>query len=126
MAYHLVNWFEIPALDIERAKKFYTGIFSCGDFTDMQMGTHKMAIFPMPEDTENSGVTGAIIQGDEYQPNENGTTVYFGVDDCSEELSKVEDNGGKIVHEKKAIGEHGFVAHFIDTEGNRIALHSRK
>ena len=44
--------------------------------------------------------------------------------DLSVALSKVEMAGGKIVLPKTSIGHNGFMAHIVDTEGNKVGLHS--
>ena len=72
------------------------------------------------------GVGGVIIEADGYEPSQKGTVVYLnGGDDLSKPLAKVEKAGGKIIMPKTAIGPNGFMAHFIDTEGNRVAFHSK-
>ncbi len=118
-----VNWFEIPVKDIDKAKKFYQAVFDYN--LDLQeMEPYKMALFPMVQD--KSGAAGALVQGQSYTPSGSGTVVYFSVDDIEETLRRINANGGKTVLPKKSIGEHGFIAHFQDTEGNRLALHSMK
>jgi predicted enzyme related to lactoylglutathione lyase len=52
--------------------------------------------------------------------------VYFSVDDIEGTLGKIGSKGGKTLVPKMGIGEHGFIAHFEDTEGNRLGLHSTK
>jgi uncharacterized protein len=70
---------------------------------------------------------GGIAQGEGFEPSAKGTIVYLnGGEDLSTPLSKVEDAGGKILMPKTSIGGNGFMAHFLDTEGNRVALHSMK
>jgi len=116
-----VNWFEIPTKDINRAKSFYEKVF--GVKLDLQnMDNLKMARFPMEDDAPGS--TGSLVQADAYKPSYEGTLVYFSVEDIDGTLTKVEKNGGKILNKKMSIGEYGFVGHFEDTEGNRVALHS--
>ena len=86
------------------------------------MGT-EMAFFP--GDTKNQGATGAIVRGEGYAPTESGSLVYFSAgEDLSNVLVKVENAGGKVTLPKTAIGENGFIAHLIDSEGNKIGLHS--
>jgi predicted enzyme related to lactoylglutathione lyase len=81
----------------------------------------------LPGDWQNGGVGGGIAQYEGFEPSANGSLVYLnGGDDLSIPLSKVEGAGGKIILPKTSIGENGFMAHFIDTEGNKIALHSMK
>lgn len=118
-----VNWFEIPVEDLARAKTFYENVFSF-ELSINDMGPLKMAWFPMTE--KAPGSTGTLIKADGYTPSHNGSLVYFSVDDIEEILNKVNKNGSKTLNPKMSIGEYGFVAHFEDCEGNRVALHSQK
>jgi uncharacterized protein len=117
-----LNWFEIPALDLARSKAFYEAIFSFEMDTHEMDGT-KMAFFPM---SPGSGkVNGGIAQGDSYKPSMEGTIVYLNADpDLSTVADKVEAAGGKVLVPKMNIGENGFVAFIMDTEGNKIGIHS--
>ncbi len=116
-----VNWFEIPATDLSRAQAFYEAILET-TLTRNEMGPLKMAWFPM--DPQAAGATGTLIMADEYVPSHKGSMVYFSVPDIEATLARVAEHGGKILHPKQSIGEFGFVAHFEDSEGNRVALHS--
>lgn len=120
-----VSWFEIPAKKLSRAKKFYEAIFDI-EMQDMELGTElKMTMFPV----EERGIGGAICEHKEwYKPSMDGALVYLSADpDLQPVLDKVEKNGGKILQEKtKITDEYGYMAIFQDTEGNRLALHSRK
>lgn len=119
-----INWFEIPVSDFDRAKKFYETLFNTEIF-EMPFEDGRYGMFPA--DMENGGVGGAIVKGEGFVPSDIGTVVYLnGGDDLSSPLSRIEAVGGKIVLPKTSIGENGFMAHFIDTEGNRVALHSMK
>jgi len=118
-----VNWFEIPVKDLGRARKFYETIFSM-ELKEVEMGAFKMAFFPMIERV--IGATGALMKAESYEPSHDGTLVYFTVEDIEETLRRVGTNGGKTLLPKMDIGEYGFIAHFEDTEGNRVALHSMK
>ena len=64
------------------------------------------------------------MQSEHYTPSHAGTLVYFSVTDIEGTLDKVNANGGKRLMPKTGIGEHGYIAHFQDCEGNRVALHS--
>ena len=116
-----VSIFEIPATEISRAIKFYQNILSIDiekmDFVDMQMG-----LFP----TDEQITIGVIVQGEGYTPSSNGVTIYLdGGDDLQIILDKIESNGGKIIVPKTLhADESGYYALFIDTEGNRLGLHS--
>ena len=119
-----VNWFEIPATDLERATKFYEGVFGL-KLSFQDMGVIKMAWFPeMIMDAY--GATGSLVLGECYVPSHDGTIIYFSVPDIEAILAKVEAGGGKTLMPKTDIGQYGFIAHFEDTEGNRVALHSMK
>ena len=119
-----VNWFEIPATDLERATKFYEGVFGL-KLSFQDMGVIKMAWFPeMIMDAY--GATGSLVKGECYVPSHDGTIIYFSVPDIEAILAKVEAGGGKTLMPKTDIGQYGFIAHFEDTEGNRVALHSMK
>lgn len=121
---NVLNWFEIPVLDLDRAIKFYSTVFSYSSMHQMNLGGLQMAIFPM----EGDGVGGALCQHEEYKPSQEGSLIYLNANpDLSIPLSKVESAGGKVLMPKKQISpEIGFMALFIDSEGNRIALHSNK
>lgn len=119
-----INWFEIPVTDFTRAKKFYETILGT-EITEMPFPSGRYGMFPA--DMMNGGVGGGLAQGEGFDPSDKGTVVYLnGGEDLSVPLSKVEQAGGKIVMPKTSIGENGFMAHFIDTEGNRVAFHSMK
>lgn len=116
-----INWFEIPAKNFEIAKAFYSSLFGA-EIQEMPHPKLKYGI--LPGDMQN-GVTGGIVEGEGFEPSMTGALIYLnGGDDLSVPLSKVEKAGGKIVLPKTSIGANGFMAHFIDTEGNKVALHS--
>jgi predicted enzyme related to lactoylglutathione lyase len=119
-----ISWFEIPATDLDRAQKFYETIFDI-KMIPMNMPQLQMRLFPT-DDPMNVG--GAICSsGDFYQPSaHSGPLVYLnGNPDVQLVLDKVKMAGGKIIIPKTQISpENGYMAVFLDTEGNRIALHS--
>lgn len=120
-----IYWVEIPAKNLERAKKFYETIFGIEmPFVPMPRG--KYAIFPL--DKQALGGGGAIVEGNGYEPSEKSAIVYLDrEEDLNIPLSKVEKAGGRILLSKTKNGdnaESGFIAHFIDSEGNRMGLHS--
>ena len=115
-----VNWFEIPVTDLARAKKFYETVLSV-EISEQEMGPNKMGWFPMEMD--KMGAAGTLAMGEGYTPSHEGTLVYLHVDAIDPTLDLIVKNGGKILAPRMSIGEHGFIAHFEDTEGNRVALH---
>ena len=119
-----ITWFEIPALDYDRAKKFYTTILDL-EITDMPMPDGKYGFFK--HEKENYGTGGGIMKHESMKPTTDGPNMYLDAgEDLSIALAKVEPAGGKIIHPKMAIGENGFMAIFIDSEGNKMAFHSMK
>ncbi|MFT2008117.1 VOC family protein [Pontibacter sp. 13R65] len=116
-----VSIFEIPATEISRAVDFYQTILDIKieqmDMPDMQMG-----ILPY----EGQMVTGVIIKAEGYKPSADGVTIYLnGGDNLQVILDKVERNGGKILIPKTLhADESGYFALFLDSEGNKIGLHS--
>jgi predicted enzyme related to lactoylglutathione lyase len=117
-----VSWFEIPVHDIARATAFYEYVFGCS-LSQNDLGPLKMALFPMGDPTL-PGATGSLVQHSLYQPSHQGTLIYFNVTDIESTLERVTARGGKVINAKRSIGQFGFVAHFEDSEGNRVALHS--
>lgn len=117
-----INWFEIPVTDMKRAMSFYEAVLefelTLHEFPGMQMAW-------FPNDPDASGATGCLMLASAYIPSNKGTMVYFSVADIDAVLGRVASHGGNILHPKTALGgEHGFVAHFEDCEGNRVALHA--
>jgi predicted enzyme related to lactoylglutathione lyase len=117
-----VGWFEIPVVDLERAKNFYDAVFGF-DLELHDMGPMRMAWFPMIENVP--GAPGALIKMEGYTPSEDGIRVYFTAPDLEDTLERAAANGGEILMPRTSIGEYGFIARFRDTEGNHIAIHSR-
>ena len=117
---NVVNWFEIPVKKMQRAKQFYSNILA-KELSDMP--GMEMAAFPW--ETDAPFAAGALVKVEGLEPSPNSITVYFHSNDLSVERGKIEETGGKILDPKTSIGEHGFIAHFLDTEGNRIGLHSQ-
>lgn len=118
-----LNWFEIPAADFKRATAFYAKVL------DVQISidpSPTMQYAYLPSDPEKGGYGGAIASGENFVPAMTGTTVYLdGGNDLSIPLGRVESAGGKVILPKTAIGENrGFIALFIDTEGNKVGFHS--
>ena len=120
-----IAWVEIPVLDMERAIKFYSTVFNWKMKIDMD-GPLKMSFFPYQPNIE--GGSGALVHMLKfYEPSAKaGALVYLAFDDilCAEK--RILKNGGKVEISKREIApEHGFMALFIDSEGNRIGIHSQ-
>lgn len=116
-----VSWFEIPATDFNQAVQFYNHIYGI-EMEQNRTDINAMAYFPA-----TSGIGGAIIAGPGSIPSDTGPLIYLnGGDDLDNVLNKVEEAGGRIVMPKTHIGEDaGYFAIFIDSQGNKLALHSK-
>jgi len=118
-----INWFEIPVVNFERAKNFYETILGA-EMQVMEMPGMRSAFFPADL---QKGIGGSIVLSQGYVPSGTGVLVYLnGGDDLDIPLSRVEAAGGKIILPKTSIGPNGYMAHFTDTEGNKVAFHSMK
>ncbi|MCB9256944.1 MAG: VOC family protein [Chitinophagales bacterium] len=116
----IVTWFEIPALDFDRCRKFYECILDVKmHYSEMEGVKH--AFFPH----EGEAIGGAIVQEDYLKPGTEGPLVYLnGGENLDTVLNKVEGAGGKVLMPRRLISEHvGYMAQFLDTEGNRFALY---
>jgi predicted enzyme related to lactoylglutathione lyase len=116
-----VAWFEIYVDDINRAKRFYEAML-CIDLQKLEETEFEMWAFPMEQ--KSYGASGALIKLPGYPSGANSTIVYFSCADCAIEAERASKAGGKIETPKKSIGQYGFIALIVDTEGNMIGLHS--
>ena len=117
-----VQWLEIATTDLERAKAFYSKVFNL-EFQFLEMPDSKMYMFGAPD---RVGSAGSLVHSNDSKPSADGTIIYFTCEDVAEEAGRVEEAGVKLTTPKTDIGEFGFFAQCIDTEGNRIGLHSNK
>ena len=115
-------YFEIPVSDLDRAVRFYGAVFGY-QFQRETIDHNEMALFPLLEDSP--GVSGALAKGEIYVPSKTGSLIYLNTPDIDLTLKKVSEAGGKTLYPKTSLGGLGFVAEFEDSEGNRVALHSR-
>ena len=120
---HLVSWIEIPVGELERAQSFYQKIFEI-DMSLLTVGNGlTMALFP----TDRGAISGALCEhSDFYFPGNQGPLIYLNANPHIQAvLDRVEKNGGGIlIPMRKISDERGSMAVILDSEGNRIALHS--
>jgi len=126
MKQNAIGWFDIYVNDMDRAATFYQSVFkkeleNIGDPTDS-----KVIMKSFPTDMAAYGAGGALVKRAGAGPVTGGTIVYFGVEDCAIEESRVESAGGKVINAKMSIGEFGWVSTCMDTEGNMFGLSSMK
>ena len=126
MEQNIVGWFEIPVTDMDRARSFYESVLQT-EIRVMELGDLIMGWFPMLPN--KSGAPGALVKHPEfYFPSDSkGVLVYLSCPDVQVCLDRVEAAGGRVLQPKKQISEeYGYMGLLIDSEGNRIALHSQK
>jgi len=119
-----LNWFEIPATDIDRAKKFYEAIFNIQMEAWPDMMGMKMVGFPA--EMGNGKVSGSLVQGQMHTPSMDGAVVYLNANPAMQDvLDRIEAAGGKVLMPKTQVSpEIGYMAFFVDSEQNRMALHA--
>ena len=115
-----IVWCDIPVLDLDRAVKFYSAVLG-GDVRKQEIPGMMIGVLP-----HNDGeVGGCLFTSPDEKPSDKGLMVYLNANGrLDDALSAVTANGGKIVEPKHQIGPFGFRAIVLDSEGNRIALHS--
>jgi predicted enzyme related to lactoylglutathione lyase len=121
---NVISWFQIPVTNFERAVKFYNTILAVDLLESRGMGA-QVALFP--HDMKNGAVGGALYHGPGFNPSCDGTVVMLNVGkDLALVLSRIEEAGGRISMSQTPINNNsGFLAYFIDTEGNRVGLYSK-
>lgn len=120
MANRLV-WVDIPVLDLDRAMKFYSAVLGSPVKKENVPG---MPLGILPH--EENGTGGCLLKKEGEKPAEHGPLLYLSVQGrLDQAIAAVEPNGGKILEAKHGLGPYGFRAIVLDSEGNRVALHSQ-
>ena len=120
-----LNWLEIPATDISMAKKFYETVFSIKMEPVQEMMGIKMTFFP--NDQGNGKASGNLVQSDMHKPSVDGSVIFLNANPGIQPvIDRIAAADGKVVMPKIEISpEIGYMAFFIDSEGNKIGLHSK-
>jgi hypothetical protein len=121
-----VGWFEIYVDDMPRAQTFYETVLDVRLEPLGDSGDTSLRMLSFPSSTERYGCGGALVYVEGAATGGNSTVVYFACEDCAVEESRVAGAGGSIDRRKLSIGPYGFVSLVVDTEGNRIGLHSMR
>lgn len=116
-----VRWFEIYVQDMTLAKHFYESVFRV-KLEKLHIPGIEIWAFPMQKG--RPGATGSLVRMDGVPSGGNSTLVYFACEDCAVEAARVAEFGGRVDHEKKSVGEYGFIALVVDPDGNTFGLHS--
>jgi len=120
MAVEIVNWLEIPVVDMTGARAFYEAVFKFR-IVDLEIGGDTYPCFP---NRDGEGFSGALVQYDFTQPGKHGPIVYLNAyGDLEAMLARIVSASGKVVQAKQEIAPgYEYVAVFEDTEGNLLAL----
>jgi uncharacterized protein len=122
---HAINWFEIPALDLERAFLFYTKVLN-GNVRKGTFGNGDLILFNVPFNT-GEAVGGSIVVRNDLQPSASGALIYLNAfGKLSDAVGQVAAAGGQVLLAEQNLGKFGFAAIIIDSEGNRIGLLSNE
>ena len=120
---HALNWFEIHAANLQRAKVFYETILQIS-MEEVKLGDIPEALFPF--DHTQEGVGGSLLESNTPPPGGAGTLIYLNVEgELDDVLDRIAMAGGTVTKPRTAIGPYGFVGIITDTEGNSVGLHSR-
>lgn len=123
MAHNAVGWFEIYVQDMDRARKFYQAVFQT---TLTHLNSPEIEMWSFSGEMAQPGSAGALVKMAGFPSGGNSVLVYFNCEDCATEAGRVTAAGGQIQKDKFSIGEYGFIALAVDTEGNMFGLHSMK
>jgi len=117
---HNIVWYDIPATDLDRAVRFYSAVLGA-PVTKETFGEVPIAMLP----TEDGGRMGCLCVVPGFKPSADGVMIYLGVNGrLKAAVAAVRDNGGTVQSDIHSIGQYGFRAEVLDSEGNCIALHS--
>ena len=118
-----IVWVDIPVLDLDRAVRFYSAVLG-GKVQKQEYPGMTIGLLPA-YDTEGD-VSGCLFTKDDERPSATGLLIYLNAQGrLDEAIAVVEPNGGKVLQPRHQIGPHGYRAVILDSEGNRVALHSR-
>lgn len=119
---HQVVWVDIPVTHLDRAVAFYAALLA---HPVTKAGGEGMVFGLLPH--AESGVSGCLVETDTANaPSRSGPLIYLNADGrIRQAVDAAKANGGQVVRDVHPIGPHGFRAILIDSEGNRIAIHSQ-
>lgn len=120
-----VGWFEIYVHDMPRARAFYQGLLGV-TLTRLESpdGDDSLEMWAFPMQDGSYGASGALARMPGMSAGGNSTLVYFSCADCAVEAARATPHGGRLEQAKTSLGPYGYMALVVDTEGNRIGLHS--
>ncbi len=120
-----VGWFEIYVNDMPRPKAFYQGLLGV-TLTRLESpdGDSGLEMWAFAMNDGSYGASGTLARMPGMSAGGNSTLVYFSCADCAVEAARAAPYGGRLEQPKTSLGPYGYMALVVDTEGNRIGLHS--
>ena len=113
-------WFDIPVADLDRATRFYAEMLAI----DVSKQTFGNISFSVLDHQDGNG--GCLVLKQSEVSSDKGVLLYLNADGrIRDAVKQVTGHGGKVLEDVHPIGPHGFRAIILDSEGNRLALHSR-
>ena len=115
-----IVWCDIPVVDLDRAIRFYSAVLG-ETVAKEEMPGMALGLFPHGQ----GDVGGCLHKSDHDRPSDHGPLIYLNCNGrLDDAIAAVTAQGGKIMQPKHAIGPYGYRAIILDSEGNRVALHS--
>lgn len=125
---NILNWVEIPVIDLERAQRFYEQVFEL-QMRRLEFDTEEIALFPGDPhviQATSGRVSGCLVKKPGAQPSQTGVLIYLNAyPEIQPVIDRIVANGGEIVVPKTQ-QFYGFYAVFVDSEGNKLALHAEQ
>lgn len=119
---HSIVWFDLPVANLERATQFYGAILDLELEINSEHG-FGMVVLPHKE----GEVAGCLYQAYDFIPNKSDLLIYFNVEGViKKSIEKVALHGGKVIEAVTQIGQRGYRAIILDSEGNKVALYSKE
>ena len=120
-------WADIPVTNLDRAIKFYSAVLG-NEVSKISEAGFEYGLLPHEEQNASGCLcVGSDSAGSNNKPSQNGPLIYLSVEGrLDDAIEATNSNGGKVLEGKHQIGPHGYRAIIVDSEGNRIALHSSK
>ena len=125
MSANTLCWTDIPITNLDRAIKFYSAVLG-DEVSKMSEAGPEYGLLPHEEQNSSGCLcVGSDSAGSKNKPSQTGPLIYLSVEGrLNDAVKAARANGGKVLQNKHQIGPHGFRAIVVDSEGNRIALHS--
>jgi predicted enzyme related to lactoylglutathione lyase len=115
-----VSWFDMPVVELERACEFYAAVLDCDIHRD-QATSGEIGVISHAD----GEIAGALFCKAGYPPSAEGALVYLNVSGrLHDAVAAVRVHGGEVLRDVHAISPWGYRALVLDSEGNRVALHS--